>query len=350
MEAQKTVGNGVGSVAHQVQPGKGIDEVGAVKVPNGFSSFNPYRQLSHNFLVPADLAQRGVSSRAQLVYGLLRKYAGQDGRCFVGRKRMASDLECSTRTVERALKELVSKKLIVRYTKELGGKAFTMFLKPDEAGDDLDAEDTPTSEVTAPPDKNDGGGSSKVSVPPVKSVGTPSTEMTVPPVKNVGVRGLVKEVQEKEEEKHKQAARAACGVSSIGPKTKDSEGGEGVPGEKHPYQIMMEACAAEDREKVISLLFAAHPKLNHPEKTRKLIEDFLDKVNGGNVLYAYMATCEYARIVQPLKDCPDAWVYVVGSETWFREKRWLWETTEHWHAWAKAEGAKFGIPASEFQC
>jgi len=334
MQAEKTVGSGVGSATHQIQPvNQGYNEY-PDKVPSGFTSFNPYRQVSHNFLVPVDLAERGISSRAQLVYGLLRKYAGQNGRCFVGRVRMAKELNCTVRTIARALSELIEKKLIVRYTKELGGKAFTMFLKPDDPGD-----------------MDDTGVGSVVSLPGVKNVPTPVTGMTLPGVKNVLLRGLDKEVQEKEEKECVFGARSACAKSHFPlPEQNCDEPGLGnaEADEEKAFRAEILTLLCDDKpQEHLDLFLSIYPKMIHPEKTKAALLEFLKNANAGDRIYAHMVTESYARSVKPLLFCPSAWVYVIGSETWFSERRWLWQTPEQLHAWAKSKGKEHGIPALE---
>jgi predicted transcriptional regulator len=52
------------------------------------------------------LKARGLSDKAKVVYALLLDYAWQQGSCFPGQRRLASDLDTTDRTIRSALNEL----------------------------------------------------------------------------------------------------------------------------------------------------------------------------------------------------------------------------------------------------
>src|SRR5690242_16079137 len=58
------------------------------------------------------LKAKGLSIKAKAVYILLLDYAWQQGSCFPGHDRLASDLDTSTDTIQRALTELKRYQLI----------------------------------------------------------------------------------------------------------------------------------------------------------------------------------------------------------------------------------------------
>lgn len=67
--------------------------------------FNPYKKF-HNAWVPTQLLQADISEGAKLFYGLLRKYAGKDGRCFPKQKTLARAMHCTVREIQLRIKEL----------------------------------------------------------------------------------------------------------------------------------------------------------------------------------------------------------------------------------------------------
>ncbi len=70
--------------------------------------------LRHGFAqVPRPvLRAKGLSPKAKLVYASLLDYAWQAGSCFPGQQRLASDLDVSLDTVQRALQELRAFQLV----------------------------------------------------------------------------------------------------------------------------------------------------------------------------------------------------------------------------------------------
>lgn len=56
----------------------------------------------------AVLESPGLSNNAKLLFGFLDKYAGKNGQAFPSRKTLATDMNSSLRTVDSAVKELVS--------------------------------------------------------------------------------------------------------------------------------------------------------------------------------------------------------------------------------------------------
>lgn len=69
--------------------------------------FNPYKRF-HNALIPESIvAAAELSQGAKLLWGVLRRYAGQDGVAWPKQGRLAADLKVGERTVRRWLSVLV---------------------------------------------------------------------------------------------------------------------------------------------------------------------------------------------------------------------------------------------------
>src|SRR5665213_3020750 len=74
--------------------------------------FNPWKRFTGGFIPLGMLAYPGLSDRAKLFYGRLCLYAGKDGDCFAGRKKMATDMDVSVATITRLLNELARTRFI----------------------------------------------------------------------------------------------------------------------------------------------------------------------------------------------------------------------------------------------
>src|SRR4051794_39419836 len=58
------------------------------------------------------LKAKGLSDKSKVLYALLLDYAWQDGSCFPGQERLATDLHTTVRTIQRCLDELKQVKLV----------------------------------------------------------------------------------------------------------------------------------------------------------------------------------------------------------------------------------------------
>src|SRR5437868_3682225 len=68
--------------------------------------FNPYRRFN-NVLIPEAIARsRALTPGAKLVYGRLRRYAGEDGRCFPAVATLAMEVALGKRQVQNHLRAL----------------------------------------------------------------------------------------------------------------------------------------------------------------------------------------------------------------------------------------------------
>jgi hypothetical protein len=63
-----------------------------------------------------------LSSTAIHLFALLQRYAGDDGCCFPSRRKLATNLGCSTRTVDRCLSDLRSVRAIDIHPRYQDGK------------------------------------------------------------------------------------------------------------------------------------------------------------------------------------------------------------------------------------
>lgn len=74
----------------------------------------------------------GLKLRAKAVYMYLRSRCDKEGKCFPSIKTIANDLDLSTSTVKRALRELESHGYIIkiaRYRENNGNTSNLYFLK-----------------------------------------------------------------------------------------------------------------------------------------------------------------------------------------------------------------------------
>lgn len=70
-------------------------------------TFNPYRQFNENVLIPGAMSRsRELQPGAKLVYGRLRWYAGEDGRCYPALKTLATEVALGKRQVQKHLRTL----------------------------------------------------------------------------------------------------------------------------------------------------------------------------------------------------------------------------------------------------
>lgn len=80
--------------------------------------FNPFKQFNGLWIPLWLVERREVSAGAKLLYSALARRAGENGECFPGQARLASDLgiggneESRERTVRRYLKELIENELL----------------------------------------------------------------------------------------------------------------------------------------------------------------------------------------------------------------------------------------------
>ena len=92
-------------------------------------SFNPFQRFDVNALVPMEVLRiEQLSHGAKLLYGLLRLYAGRNGRCFPSRDRLARDMGVKRRTVSAYLRELHEARLIK--TEQPSGGTYRLLLFP----------------------------------------------------------------------------------------------------------------------------------------------------------------------------------------------------------------------------
>lgn len=66
------------------------------------------RQTGPFTIIPEWVFDVGVSTNAIALYGLLGRYADQNGKCHPGRETLAKRLNCSAKTIDRAKQELIA--------------------------------------------------------------------------------------------------------------------------------------------------------------------------------------------------------------------------------------------------
>lgn len=78
--------------------------------------------LFNNSYVPMWLQRRTeISDGAKLLYGLLARYAGKDGKCYPLQKRLCNDLNRTPRTIKKYVSSLKKFKLISTKQRGLNG-------------------------------------------------------------------------------------------------------------------------------------------------------------------------------------------------------------------------------------
>lgn len=84
---------------------------------------------SHFFIVPNVIFEKGLSSKAIVVYCCLLRHAGEQRRCFPSRKRISVECSLGVTTVDRALTELISAGLVKKENRKnvIGGKTSNMY-------------------------------------------------------------------------------------------------------------------------------------------------------------------------------------------------------------------------------
>lgn len=115
----------------EIVPGNNDSAQPSNAVEAGLFLYNPYKQDTAFGIVPDRLLSSKLSKRALVLYAKLRHHAGRNGKCWPTRKTLARGLGWSTRTVDRAIQDLVKAKVIVRL-QETFWKTITMFPHPSE--------------------------------------------------------------------------------------------------------------------------------------------------------------------------------------------------------------------------
>jgi hypothetical protein len=90
--------------------------------------FNPWRMFSGALIPESILSSSELPAGAKTLYGQLKRYSGEDGRCFPSQVRLAADLAVSVRTIQRNLRILVEAGLIAPIRKRPGYPQAYVFL------------------------------------------------------------------------------------------------------------------------------------------------------------------------------------------------------------------------------
>ena len=95
--------------------------------------YNPFNERQAGKIPAAISSRHDVSDKAVRVYGVLAMFAGKNGQCFPGIKKIAAFSGKSIRRTQDALTELVEKKLITM--ERVKGKKLRVikFLTPDSS-------------------------------------------------------------------------------------------------------------------------------------------------------------------------------------------------------------------------
>ena len=84
---------------------------------------------SHFFKVPNNIFEKGLSSKAIIVYCCLKRHAGEKLQCFPARHTVAAECNIGVSTVDRAITELISAGMIEKVNRKnvIGGKTSNMY-------------------------------------------------------------------------------------------------------------------------------------------------------------------------------------------------------------------------------
>ena len=81
------------------------------------------------FIVPNNLFDRGLTTKAIAVYCCLARHAGAKEQCFPARKTIAKECALGISSVDRAVAELLKNKLIKKKQRKnaVGGKTSNLY-------------------------------------------------------------------------------------------------------------------------------------------------------------------------------------------------------------------------------
>ncbi len=266
-----------------------------VKVNPKQEDYNPFRADKSFLLIPSWLLAVDVSLAAKLLYGLLRRYAGDRGFCYPGVKRLASELRVTPRRVTACLKELVDVPLIRRETRFIGSTV-TYFVNPN----DLEW----VKETSSPPEGN--------FLTPLKETSSYKVKS-----KKVHSKGLVCPA----------TAGAASGIEHPSLEEKKNASGLEIEQQETPLEFSgSKPDSSKDAQKsdaeVVELLFSFYPKVTDPAGTRIVLKSLVAELDDEELNYVGGITQFFANLVKPLKPHPKQWNYVPGSYNWFRKRIW----------------------------
>jgi hypothetical protein len=120
--------------------------------------FNPWGLLEGIHVPISVLKSKGkLTNTAKLLLGVLFHYSGKDGLAFPSRKRLATDLDVSLRTLDRAIKNLKDEELIYTYQKNERSPSIYFFVE----NSDYYKKDSINTDKIGGTDKNDSRGTDK---------------------------------------------------------------------------------------------------------------------------------------------------------------------------------------------
>ena len=121
---------------------------------------NPYKLFRGIFIPDYLFKVEGINYTDMMVYGLLCRFAGEDGKCFPSQTTLAAKMKVTRRTIEMSIARLKKAGLIeAHYSGETGTNWYRFLHHP--AMDGLEREDTKGSQCTVSgaentPEKNFG--------------------------------------------------------------------------------------------------------------------------------------------------------------------------------------------------
>ncbi|GIK51420.1 MAG: hypothetical protein BroJett014_03930 [Planctomycetota bacterium] len=290
------------------------------------TTYNPCDVKTPFVLIPLWLLSKSLLPSALLLYGLLRKYAGTNGFCWVGVKRLAEDMGFSERQVKRLIRHLVKENVIVR-EERFSSTTLTRFVDPTPP----DKGPKPVSLESLPSDWDDLSNGTQEA--PKKEEATPYKYTQKTNVKNAVATAL----------------KPLPPVASVGPLA-----GSAVPLPPPVAESLVDVkvdpdptVMQGDSEYLLNevtqadyfskFALAAHPKIVKADATKIVLKHLFIGMSVVEAMAVIAATKQYAKIVEPLKDIPKAWNYVIGSFSWFKDKRWQEKTPAQVQAWVDAE-------------
>lgn len=292
-------------------------QLAATKVNPKQEKYNPYRADKEILILPLWLLALDISLAAKVLYGLLRRYAGNKGVCFPSVNRLAAEMRLTPRRVTACLKELVEVPLITRDAR-FSSSSVTYFVNPKSLE-----------------------GVKKTSVPPEENFLTPlkKTSSKEGHKDKAHSKGLVSPA----------AAGASAGKNNI--PLEEKKNASGLESEEKTQTTSDFSSSKPDSAEqqnsdaeVIELLLSFYPKVHDPDGTRIVLRDLVLELNDENELnYIGGVTQYFAQMVLPLKPYPKVWNYVPGSYNWFKKRIWETWTPAQMKSWVNEKLKEVGI-------
>lgn len=298
---------------------------------------NP-RDASERYGVLPDwvMQHTGLTPAAKLVYAALRMFAGTNGFTWVGVLKLTATLGLGKSTTLRCLKQLVDARVIEREERHFGSN-LTHFLSRPSDPEHVDG-------VKMEP-------SAKIDGVILRPAGCQNETTMVS-------KWDSKKEKEKPKEQVLQNEQAALNDVTALEKpdavTAGQNGSCAPPPENQEKQTPQQPDSSAPEEsvrymgetmtfgQVVEMYIREFPKITDPDGTRAILFKFVSEATTDQMALCLLHTKAYAQAVAPLRDIPEAWVYVFGSFQWFKQRRWERDSISYARSWAEAQAMAYG--------